>query len=50
MKRRHALESICTRRAQYLDHLPFFADLALPTGVFGPVERSHGRQRWTATA
>jgi hypothetical protein len=37
-------------RAISLDQLPFIADLALPSGVFGPVERSQGRQRWIATA
>jgi hypothetical protein len=36
--------------ARLLDHLPFSADLAMPSAVFGPVERSQGRQRWIATA
>jgi hypothetical protein len=49
MKRRIALESIFIS-AKGLDHLPFFADSALPSGVFGPVERSQGRHRWIATA
>lgn len=37
-------------RAQGRDHFPFSADLALPADVLGPVERSHGRHRWIATA
>ena len=48
--RRNSLELNFIRRDIGLDHFPFIADLALPSGVFGPVERYHGRQRWIATA
>ena len=34
--------------AKGLDQSPFFAEVAFPTGVLGPVEWSQGRQSWIA--